>query len=248
MQAVRLLLGKQPNLHLSPQACVNICILFLAMLSSIDLLNYSARESAWSHSRHELTRQEMLCPPGCLRAGSPEHRLVFDGQPSIDTAEQMHGLWCISLGSCLLELVCRHLQLVFVRLCSCRLRCQKHDRRVALLFLAFNYTAPLFMFNIALSTLLKFYMAPAAGWTGVLSWSCSCSCWPTCPLPPGLQCQQLTLVPVGSNSNDQGWSCACWELLLGCIYTTHSSRVSVCPLAVTACLLLPILSLLPMRR
>ena len=182
MQAVRLLLGKQPNLHLSPQACVNICILFLAMLSSLDLLNYSARESAWSHSRHELTRQEMLCPPGCLRAGSPEHRLVFDGQPSIDTAEQMHGLWCILLGSCLLERFCRDLQLVFVRLCSCRLRCQKHDRRVALLFFAFNYTAPLFMFNIALSTLLKFYMAPAAGWTGVFSLSCSCSCWPPCPL------------------------------------------------------------------
>ena len=112
--------------------CANMCVFFLSVLAAIDILNYSARESPWS-----LAETEMLSPPACPVRGTPEHVFVFDDQPALDTAEQMHVLWC-----------------------------QKHERRAKILWKTVSYCMPAFLLNAGFSTIAKFYMAPAAGWTG----------------------------------------------------------------------------------
>jgi hypothetical protein len=55
----------------------------------------------------------------------------------IKTAEEMHWLWQ-----------------------------QNYEQRVNRILVAFSCSVPVFMLNVGLSTLLKFYMAPAAGWSG----------------------------------------------------------------------------------
>ena len=54
---------------------------------------------------------------------------------------------------------------------------QQHEPRVMGMLTAFNYSAPLFMFNLGLSTLIKFYTAPAAGWTGFACSLCGMLAW-----------------------------------------------------------------------
>ena len=118
-------------------ACITVttatvCVVFLAIFITLDLLNDSAREHPWS-----LIEDEMLSPPGCPAPGTPEHVFVF-AQPPLGSAEEVHERWC-----------------------------KKHERRVLRLLAVFNYSAPVFMCNIGLSSVAKFYMAPPAGWTAV---------------------------------------------------------------------------------
>jgi hypothetical protein len=54
---------------------------------------------------------------------------------------------------------------------------QRHERRVMRMLTAFNYSAPFFMFNLGVSTLVKFYMAPSAAWTGFACALCGMLAW-----------------------------------------------------------------------
>jgi hypothetical protein len=85
-----------------------------------------------------IAEHEMRSPPGCSLDRVPANAAALGLEPACDTAEELQELWR-----------------------------QKYERRVTRVLVAFNYTAPIFMFNVGLSTLLKFYMAPAAGWSGM---------------------------------------------------------------------------------
>jgi hypothetical protein len=54
---------------------------------------------------------------------------------------------------------------------------QRHERRVMRMLTAFNWSAPFFMFNLGVSTLVKFYMAPSAAWTGFACALCGMLAW-----------------------------------------------------------------------
>lgn len=95
-----------------------------------------------------LTETEITSPPGCPARGTPEYALVFGRMPAINNAEQMQMLWC-----------------------------QKHEKRVLRVLAAFNYSAPAFMFNIGLTTIAKFYVAPTAGWIGFFLSLCGMVAW-----------------------------------------------------------------------
>lgn len=85
-----------------------------------------------------ITEHEMVWPAGCCQHRMPANAAALGLEPACDTAEEMQELWR-----------------------------QKYERRVTRVLVAFSYTAPIFMFNVGLSTLLKFYMVPAAGWSGM---------------------------------------------------------------------------------